>query len=156
MDAAAAREGYRAALQMVSHESKVAWDSFRALLAANTVLVGLIGAILKLYPNFSALKLALEIAGLVICIAWALITARSFDYYKYWFAWARKYEKDALASEKNMIQCGKSFSEGESVNEVTPTQRLRWASRLFRIEWLAYVVILGFVVIYAFLLSCAA
>jgi hypothetical protein len=52
MDHDQASEGYRAAIQLISHNAKIIWDSFRSLLAANTVLIGLAGAVLKLYPQF--------------------------------------------------------------------------------------------------------
>ena len=36
MDENQAREGYRAAIQLISHDAKIISDSFRSLLAANT------------------------------------------------------------------------------------------------------------------------
>lgn len=157
MDENQAREGYRAAIQMISHDAKMIWDSFRALLGANTVLVGLAGVVLKAYPEFKSLTIVLAVLGIVVAAAWALITARSFDYYRYCFAWARKYESLALGSNMHLIQCGKSFMDGSTVSlEGLNPVRLRWASRLFQVEWLIYVVILAFIIIYAYLLKVAA
>jgi hypothetical protein len=156
MDQDQAREGYHAALQLVSNGAKTIWDSFRSLLLANTVLIGLAGATLKLYPQFHGLVLILGILGLVVCVTWALITARHFDYYKYSYAWARKYEEVALGSGDHIVQMGKSFAEGSSVAPpgIGPT-RMRWASRLFRIEYLMYVVVIAFVIVYGYLLKAA-
>ena len=157
MDEAQAREGYRAAIQMISHDAKMIWDSFRALLGANTVLVGLAGTVLKAYPEFRSLTIILAGLGIVVAVAWALITARSFAYYHYCFAWARKYESLALGSNMHLIQLGQTFAEGSTVPmEGLDPARLGWTSRLFRVEWLIYVVILAFVVVYVYLLVVAA
>jgi uncharacterized membrane protein YesL len=145
-----AREGYRAAIQMISHESKVIWDSFRSLITVNTIFVGFIGAVIKLYPDFRALVPLIAVLGVLVCVVWALITTRAFGYYGYWFAWARKYEKLTLGSEQHMIQQGKKFSDGETVTAVQ--KRFPWFARLFRVQWLAYTVIGSFLVIYVYVL----
>jgi hypothetical protein len=155
METAQAVEGYRAAIQMIAHEARVIWDSFRALLAANTILVGLAGAAFKVYPEFKGLTQVLSVLGIVMAVSWGLINARARDYYRYWFAWARFYEKMALGSEDHMIQCGRKFSDGESVVVLDSAKRMGWSSRLFRIEWLTYVVIVAFLVIYVYLLCDA-
>lgn len=151
MDAEQAREGYRTAVQLIGYEGKMIWDSFRSLLAADTVLVSLAGAVPKVYPKLVGLPALLAIVGLVVTAAWALITARNFDSYRYWFAWVRKYEAIALGSEDHLLQIGMRFAQGESVTVVNQ-HRQRWASRLFRVEWLMYVVILAFGVVHGYLL----
>lgn len=156
LDENQAREGYRASIQLISTDAKAIWDSFRSLLAANTVFVGLAGAVLKLYPQFKTLALILGVLGIIVCVAWLLITLRHFDHYKYSYAWARKYEKVALGSAEHITQIGKTFAEGSAVTiEGIEPARMRWASRLFRIEWLTYVVILAFVIVYVYLLRAA-
>ena len=154
MDERQALEGYRAALHMISQYSKIIWDSFRALLGANTVLVGLVGAVLKVYPEFKSLTVVLASLGILVAVAWALITARSCDYYRYCFAWARKYELLALGSNIHLIQYGQLFMDGNEVPKevLDPPQRLRWPSRLFRVEWLMYGVIATFIAIYVYVL----
>lgn len=154
MDENQAREGYRAALQLISTDAKAIWDSFRSLLAANTVFIGLAGAVLKLYPQFRDLAVILSILGIVVCIAWALITVRHFDHYKYCYAWARKYEHVALGPS-HITQAGKTFAEGGSVTVEGVHARMTWASRLFRIEYLMYVVIATFGIVYVYLLKAA-
>jgi|SRR5262249_23453248 len=148
-----AREGYRAALQMIGYQSKVVWDTFHSLLAANAILVGLSGAALKLYPQFTWLPRVLALLGLGVCVAWFLMTMRNFDYYRYYFAWARKYEGIAFGSDGHIIQRGKKFGDGESVDEIDEPKRMRWGSRLFNIQWLSYIVIAGFAVVYYCLLT---
>ncbi len=149
-----AREGYHAAIQLISTDAKAIWDSFRSLLAANTIFVGLAGAVLKLYPQFKELPMILAILGLVVCVAWLLITVRHFDHYKYCYAWARKYEQKALGPG-HIVQAGKTFAEGGSVTVEGVHARMTWASRLFRIEYLMYVVIATFAVVYVYLLKAA-
>ncbi len=146
------REGYRAAIQMIGRESKIIWDSFRSLLAANAVLVGFAGAVFKLYPEHVNLTRILSCLGIIVCVAWALITVRAFGYYSYWFAWARKYELGALGSKEQMIQLGEKFSKGDSVEQLGANERFSWFARLFKIQWLAYLVITSFIVIYVYVL----
>jgi hypothetical protein len=56
----------------------------------------------------------------------------------------------------HLIQLGRTFAEGSTVPlEGLDPARLGWASRLFRVEWLIYVVILAFVVVYVYLLVVA-
>ena len=150
-----AREAYRAALQMIGHQSKLIWDTFQSLLAANAVFVGLSGAALKLGSQFVWLTKVLAGLGFLLCVAWVLIMMRNFDYYRYCYAWARKYERDALGGEAHMIQRGMRFSKGETVEEIDDPKRARWGSRLFRVEWLSYVVIGGFAVVYYYLFKTA-
>jgi len=157
MDENQAREGYRATIQMISQAGKIVWDSFRALLAANTVIVGLAGTVLKVYPEYKSLTGVLAFLGILVAVAWMLITSRSFAYHRYCFAWARKYEAMALGSSDHFIQLGKKFMEGERVEVEGPAGlKLDWFSRLFKVEWLVYVVILAFIVVYAYLLKFVA
>jgi len=149
-----AREGYRTAIQLISHDAKNIWDSFRSILAANAVLIGLAGAVLKLYPSAKLLTGIVAFLGLIVCIAWILITIRNFAHYKYCFAWARKYEKVALGSEDHIVQEGKKFADGNRGGEIAPP-RLGWAGRVFRVERLIYAVIGAFILVYAFLLAAS-
>jgi hypothetical protein len=141
---------------MISLTNKAIWDSFRSFLTANAVLVGLIGADLKLRPQPDPLLAKwLAWTGIIVSLTWAAITARNFDYHAYWYAWARKYERAALGSPEHMIQLGEKFSDGQPVTQVSPTQRLGWSSRLFRIGWLAYIPIAAFLIVYGYLLVLA-
>jgi hypothetical protein len=136
---------------MIGHQSKIIWDSFRSLLAANAILLGLIGAILRFYTEFEPLVTGLALLGIVLCVAWAIVTARQFAYQSYWFAWARRYEREALGSESHMIQRGRRFARGESVEE--GESRSSWVMLLYPVEWLSYLVILSFGLVNAYLLK---
>jgi hypothetical protein len=147
-----ALEGYRAAITMVSYEGQLIWRVFACLLASNAFVVALVSAYLELHPENTWLPRLLPFLGIFICLVWILITMRQFDYYKYWFAWARQLEKTGLASELGMVAAGKRFSDGETVTVDGKEYRMGWGSRLFRIQWLVYTVILLFIIVYIFLL----
>lgn len=151
MDKDAAREGLRSAVQMIGTEAKAIWDSFRSMLAANAVLIGLLGAVLKLYAEMKPLAVFLAIVGIVICFAWMFITMRSFASFKYWIAWARKYEQIALGTEEGMFQQGRRFAEGETAKGLDQSEsRMIWGGRMFKIQWLSYTVEAAFLVVYVF------
>ena len=73
------------------------------------------------------------------------------DYYRYWFAWARAFEPQALGDFK-MTREGKRYSEGETVIVDGGSERMRWGSRLFKVEWLVYVVVIAIGLVHGFLL----
>jgi hypothetical protein len=157
-----AREGYHAALQMISYQGVVIWSAFQSLLTANAVLIALAGAgaalkPLKLdLPLIKLLTIILCVLGLIVCLSWVLITARNRDHYHYWFAWARRYEKEIFESEVAMIQRGEAFSNGAYVEEVKMI--MGCVARLSKVLWLHFVVIAAFVVlwIYVFVLAISS
>jgi len=152
-----AKVGYQMAIQLIAYEGQIIWRSFQGLLTANSVLILLIGAIIRFYSNYTVLKTVLAIAGLVLCFCWILVQMRQSDYYAYWFAWARFLEQTHFSPVVNIVTEGERFSRGEipiidTANKVN-VPRMRWGSRLFKVEWLIYFVILIFIGIYISLLS---
>lgn len=143
-----AREGYRAALEMITYEGRQIWTVFRAMLAANAFLVALVGGITKVYPELTLLINGLPWLGIALCLAWLLITVRQFGFYRYWFAWARHLEAAGFGGGSRMVRDGRRFSDGEGVDVDGGRERLNWLARLFRIQWLIYGFILLFVAIY--------
>jgi hypothetical protein len=144
-------EGYRAALQMITYGGTLIWTIFRSLLATNALLLALTGAILNIYPDLKVFPILLSLLGLLVCASWILIMMRQMDYYRYWFAWARAFESQALGDFK-MIREGKRYSEGESVIINGSLERMRWGSRLFKVEWLVYIVVIAIGLVHGFLL----
>lgn len=147
-----AAEGYRTSLQKVSMASSLVWSVFAAMIATNAFLVALIGAVIKLYPQYAVLSTILPVAGILICLAWALITMRHFDWIRYWYARAREYEKSAFDKTVTSVRDGQAFSRGESITINGHASRMRWSSRLFRVEWLVHAIILLFLLIHVLLL----
>ncbi len=152
-----AKVGYQMTIQLIAYEGQIIWRSFQGLLTANSVLIVLVGAIIKFYPNYAILKNVLAVAGLLLCLCWILVQMRQSDYYIYWFAWARFLERTHFSPVANIVTEGERFSRGETPtidpNDRVNVPRMRWGSRLFRVEWLIYFVIAIFVGIYIALLS---
>lgn len=121
------------------------------MFVANTLIVVLVGSVEKLYPRLVILGRLLPWLGVALCVAWALITARQFGYYKYWFAWARHHEREMFGNAHGMTQCGRRFSDGLDVDVDGEQQRLKKLPQLFRVQWLVYAVIFIFVVVYIWL-----
>jgi hypothetical protein len=147
-----ATEGYRTSLHQVAMASGLVWSVFAAMIATNALLVALIGAVITLYPQYAALTTVLPVAGIVICLAWALITMRHFDWVRYWYARAREYEKAAFEKVVTIVRDGEALSRGESVTVNGQSFRMRWGSRLFRVEWLVHLIIVLFLVVHVMLL----
>ena len=143
-----ARDGYRAALEMVRYEGRQIWTVFRAMLGANAFLVALVGGIAKLYPELTFLRKGLPWFGIALCLAWLLIAMRQFGFYAYWFASARHAEVAGFSAVFQMVREGRRFSDGEAVDVAGGRERLNWFARLFRIQWLVYGFIVLFMVIY--------
>ncbi len=147
-----AKAGYDIALKLTDKLARTVWSVYAGLVATNAFLVSL-AAFLSTQTKFqpTAVK-GLGVLGLVICIAWYLITLRNFDYYGYYFAWARKLEGDAFGNAVEMIRNGEAFARGDTTKIGDAERRLRWGSRLFKVEWLVTSVIATFAFIYVYLL----
>ncbi|MEW8253853.1 MAG: hypothetical protein AB2747_05845 [Candidatus Thiodiazotropha taylori] len=145
------KSGYEAAIKLTDKTARTIWSVYTALLASNAFLLSFAAFIAPILSSGGYLVRLVGLLGMLICIAWFLITMRNFDFYKYYFAWARKYEEEAFGEDVTMIRNGESFAKGNDVNDLGIPIRLRWASRLFRVEWLVYVVILSFLTIYGYL-----
>jgi len=143
--------GYDAAVQMITYEGRVIWTSFRALLETHMFIIAISGVVYNYFPDFNQLRWILPVLGIILCIMWLLITLRQFDYYKYWHAWAREIET-TTGGLPRMISTGRSFSDGNDVTIGGDSMRLGWWSRLFRVRFLIYAIIMGFIVIYIFIL----
>ena len=141
MDAEQARAGYRAVMVMIAHESQLMWDSFRAFVNINSLLIAIAGVVYLYFPDLRFLPRILSLSGIILCAGWAMHTTRSYDYYKYWYAWMRKYEEVGLGSKSHVIQVGARYARGEEVTEIEPSLRMRRLSRLFKTEWAAYLAI---------------
>jgi hypothetical protein len=147
----AARSAYEAALKLTDKTARTIWSVFSGLLAVNAFLISFAAFFFSSLCNPVSLTRIVGALGLLVCLAWALIMMRSFDFYAYYFAWARKFEKDAFGEAVEMIRCGQDFARGDTVNLEGNKIRLRWGSRLFKVEWLVYTVIASFAIVYAYI-----
>jgi len=149
-----ARNGYDAAVKFVDKEARTIWSVFTALLAVNAFLLSFAAFLVTYLKPSIALARGVGGLGLFVCVVWALMMMRNFDFYRYYFSWARKFEKDAFGDVVQMVRKGKDFARGDTVDIDGTEIRLRCGSKLFRAEWLIYVVIAAFAVVYAYMLFC--
>jgi hypothetical protein len=146
--AANAREGYSAAIALWQYEGNTIWTKFAAMVAANAILLATLGLLVTSGHNSDLALLRFAVAGLgiVLCSAWLLMTSRSFGYYKYWILSAREIEKKYLAPV-TIVYSGSKFADGKQVTVDEQDHQLNCLGR-FRINWLTYGVIVGFIVVY--------
>ena len=132
------------AIAMIGYEGQLIW-------AVNAFLVAAFLAINHFMPDAIWGVKLLPILGLIISVIWSLITLRMFDYYGYWFAWARHCEQILYDESDQVISKGKSFSEGNEVIFGKQKVRLSWYARLFKNKHLMLSVISIFAFLYAYL-----
>ena len=150
------RTGYQAAIALIAYEGQVIWRAFATLLSANTAFTAIAGASLKLFPSLTYASRILAALGLLICVAWFLVLRRQFCYYRYWFAWARHFEKNGLGPEVRITTIGKTYGEGGTIDEDSSLPSLPqfgWTARVFRVEWLMTLIIVVFIVLYLIVLK---
>ena len=145
------KSGYDTAIKLTDKTARTIWSVYTALLASNAFLLSFAAFLAPKIGLGTTLVRLVGILGALICIAWFLITMRNFDFYKYYFAWARKFEKEAFGNDVTMVRSGATFAGGNEVKDLDDPIRLRWGSRLFKVEWLVYVVIISFFIVYGFL-----
>ncbi len=142
---------YSEAIKMISYEGQLIWTVFRAILAANSFLVAVFVAISSLLPEAKIGLKALPVIGFMLCVIWCLISLRMFDYYSYWFAWARHCEESIFPEEFRVLTMGRKFSDGNEVTLGKEMVRMGWYGRLFKNKHMMLTVIILFIFIYVYL-----
>jgi|694.fasta_scaffold04205_26 hypothetical protein len=108
-----ARVGYDTAIKFTDKISRTIWSVYGGLLATNGFLVSL-AAFITSNVTFKVIPVkVLGVLGLILCITWFLITMRNFDYSRYYFAWAKKFETDAFGDTIEIVCGGATFAKGE-------------------------------------------
>jgi len=148
----AAQAGYDAAIRLTDKLARTVWSVYAALVATNAFFVTLAALLASQAPSREVAVKGLAVLGIMVCVAWALITVRNFGYYGYFFAWARKLEADAFGDQVEMIRKGKEFSKGGTVIVGTEEWQLPWAGRLFKVEGLINAVIATFILMYLYII----
>ncbi len=144
--------GYQSALQMISYEGQLIWRCFTATAMVNAFVILLGAAAAKLFPNLAGQKL-IPCFGIATCICWLLAITRQYSSYAYWFAWARKLEAAHLGPVVQMMSQGAAFARGQAVLVGDQEQQMRWLGRWFKVQWLAYVIIVLYIVLYCLLFT---
>jgi len=138
------RVGYQAAVDFWTYQGQLNWNRFSVMLVANSVIIAVIGAIFSGQHAPPHITMALCVVGLILCIAWVLLTARGFDHHTFWMLCAWELEEqlgDAVKLVSNLY----SFNSGNEVtfNRATETKqhRLGRLSKVSSQRWPAYIVI---------------
>lgn len=150
-----ATRAYECALMMTEKVAQTIWSVFTGLVATHAFLVALATYALTQRQIAPVATKGMAVLGLLVCFAWYLISQRSFSFYGYYFACARKYEFEAFGDEITMVRQGAKFSAGETALVGSEQLRMDWGGRLFKVKWLVLMVISIFALIYIYIFSIA-
>ena len=144
-----ARVGYSAAVTLWQYEGNTIWAKFAAMVCSNTILLATIGLIItsQRHSGLCVLKYALCAIGILLCLSWALLTIRSFDFYKYWIISARELEKRHLTPVETIAR-GQHFADGVPITIDGELHQLRCKCKHATVENVNYFIILLFVFLY--------
>ena len=80
------QRGYETAIELLIHEGSLTWNRYNVYLVANSVILASIGILESANNDTLVLSICLTTVGIILCIAWYLLTLRGFDrcnhYYK--------------------------------------------------------------------------
>ncbi|MEL7124569.1 MAG: hypothetical protein AAFO07_34365, partial [Bacteroidota bacterium] len=123
------------------YEGQSIWNVFNSMVAVNTLLTAFSVAFINLFSDSNKLILILLIAGIILCCGWYLMMHRMFSYYKYWYTWIRYYENELFSEEYQMINVGKTYSEGDKVRAGLEEPKMTGLSRIVKNETIVKVCI---------------
>ncbi|MEM1339003.1 MAG: hypothetical protein AAF634_12365 [Bacteroidota bacterium] len=123
------------------YEGQLIWNVFNSMVAVNTLLTAFSVAFLSLFSNSNKLIYVLLISGVILCAGWYLMMQRMFSFYKYWYSWIRFYERELFEGQYQMINVGKTFSEGDTVLVDEDRLRINGISRIVKNESIVRVCI---------------
>lgn len=107
--------GYQSAVALACAEAGTAWSKLTAFIYAHTIIILTIGLSLTNDTKaLHALALFLALLGVVLCIAWHLLTRLSFAWYAYWLKSARAHESSLSLSHRT-LEHGAHLSDGAAV-----------------------------------------
>jgi len=155
MDAeSAAKAGYDAAIRLTDKLSRTIWSIYAALIATNAFLVTVAGLLASRGSPWSWGSLGIALLGLWVCFVWYRTTARTFAYYGFYFAWARRLEKVAFGDFVHIIRDGENF--GGEIGKSNFLQNsngtdfvMQRQAQQFKVQSLVNSVILTFALMYA-------
>lgn len=152
-----ARAAYQVAAHLWSSRANELWSQFNSILTANSIVLA-VGTIAITSPQSSpVLKIGIPLAGFLLCLLWFALHARGSGYTIYWPLSAREIEEKYFNDDVKVFSRGGRFSAGHPVNITIDGQkktvRMNLIGRLIKVEWVAYLVITIFAVIYIALLT---
>jgi hypothetical protein len=156
------QKAYDAAIKLIDKEARSVWSFFGGMVAANSILIGLLVAsfspAIGLIKTMPYLPSALGILGVVVCGIWWILMLRTRAFYDYYTMCAGEYEKQAFGDEVHMIRDADVVAEGgkASIKKKTP-ELIVGGSTLkesdFRLTGLAHIrakkMIYGIIILFA-------
>jgi hypothetical protein len=98
-----ARVGYRVAVDLWTYQGNLNWNRFNVMLAANSIILSVIGVVLSSQSFLPVFEVLFPAIGIVLCIVWAFLMVRGFDYHKYWSSQARELEEEYLSDVVKIV-----------------------------------------------------
>lgn len=153
---------YEISTNMLISYGETLWTKFSGLLIANSILLGLIGFILR-SANVSEIitgyqyyyyLIIISILGIVISFLGYLLIVRSFSYYDFWLFMLRDIENkyfDLKIFNESII-----FGNGNKVSIINPSENNRYQmcrlGRMFRMGTIFRVIIILFIILFILIL----
>jgi hypothetical protein len=136
------RLGYQTAIGLWTYQGGLNWDRFNGMLAANSIILSVIGIVLSGTSPLPVFTLVLPLIGLFLCAIWVCFAARGFAYHKYWSSQARDLEEKYLSNAIEIVQKAKS---AEDSGKVTFNRFAKLGGQ----KEVTYIVIAVFVLVFA-------
>jgi hypothetical protein len=146
-----ARIGYQVAVNLWVYEGQLIWSRFNAMVVANGIILTATSVLLSSERLDCKPVVGLSASGIILCLIWALMMARGFDYHEYWIRSARELEKGHLNPVKTVSRGGE-FAEGQQVEFDLPEKwRRHQVGCMGRVPFAraSFMSIAVFVIVYA-------
>jgi hypothetical protein len=151
--------GFQAAIALWIYQGQLNWNRFNVMLVANSLIIAIIGSVFSSQRPLPYLAIALALGGIGLCVAWVLLTARGFDYHRYWGLCAWELEEQHLSDVVTIVSRLDSFRnggevafqirQGETKNDEKTTKKYR-LGKLSKVSQrlITYSVIVAFAIAY--------
>lgn len=149
----AAKAGYDVAIRLTDKTARTVWSIYAGLIATNAFLVTIAGIFAVKGAPWSWGSVGIAVLGLWVCFVWYRTTARTMEYYRFYFAWARKLEELAFGETVQIVRDAADFG-GDLGNSTVLKEkdgtalRMSIPARQFRVLWLVNSVITAFALLY--------
>ena len=148
-----ARVGYQTTIDLYNMESEALHARFNAMILANSIMIGGIGLAIAGQRPLYAVACFLSFIGLPLCILWAHMTRRGFDYANYLIKSACELEEHYLGDIVQTLSRGGDFEKGKKVemqiSDPDYKPQMSWFARRRTTQRTMFYVIVLFGVLYA-------
>ncbi len=143
---------YQVAIGLWSSRANELWSQFYSVMTANSIVVASVTLTLTQSQARPLWTLGMSVAGLSLCILWLMLHARGSGYTNYWPLTAREIEEKYFDDDVKIFSRGGEFASGKPIdliiNGEIKTIRMNRLGRILKVEWIAYLVIIIFSVLY--------